>query len=226
MRRRHKDCVPSFYKYSSADRAFRASFHALRRNPLTACAAAGQNLRIEHPFERINDMFRQIIVNTPVWVWALLAFLIYRGMRAAVGQETKLKTIFIIPAIMLVLSLQGIATTFGMERTAAASWLLCMIAGTGLAWHLFRGDGIAVYPERGIIFQQGSWTPLMLMMGIFFTKYVVGVMLALDPSHKQQVLFASVVCASYGLFNGIFIGRVLRIVTMYRHKQMGMALPA
>lgn len=173
-------------------------------------------------------MFRQVIVNTPVWVWALLAFLIYRGMRAAVGRETKLKTIFIIPAIMLVLSLQGIATTFGMDARAAASWLLCMIAGTGLTWHLFRGDSIAVYPERGVIFQQGSWTQLMLMMGIFFTKYVLGVMLALDPGHKQQVLFATVVCALYGLFNGIFIGRVLRIVTVYRHKQMqmGMALHA
>lgn len=164
-------------------------------------------------------MLQQIIANTPAWVWALLAFLIYRGMRASVGREIALRKIFIIPVVMLILSLQGIVTTFGMDAAAAASWLLCMIAGAGLTWRLFRSDSIVAYPERNTIFEQGSWTPLMLMMGIFFTKYAVAVMLAFDPGHRQQALFAGAVCALYGLFNGVFIGRVLRVVALYRRAQ-------
>jgi hypothetical protein len=164
-------------------------------------------------------MLQQIVVNTPVWVWALLAFLIYRGMLASVGREIALRKIFLIPAVMLGLSLQGIATTFGANALAASSWLACTIAGAGLAWQLFRDDSIAAHPDRGTIFQQGSWAPLMLMLGIFFTKYAVAVMLAFDPGHKQHALFVGAVCALYGLFNGVFIGKVLRIMSLYRHAQ-------
>jgi hypothetical protein len=164
-------------------------------------------------------MLQQIIVNTPVWVWALLAFLIYRGILSSVDREIALRNIFIIPVVMLGLSLQGIATAFGTDAAAASSWLVCTIAGTGLAWHLFRSDSIAAYPDRGVIFQQGSWAPLMLMLGIFFTKYAVAVMLALDSGHKQQALFVGAVCALYGLFNGVFIGKVLRIMSLYLRTQ-------
>jgi hypothetical protein len=168
-------------------------------------------------------MLQQIVVNTPVWVWALLAFLVYRGVVASIDREIVLRNIFIIPVVMLGLSLQGIATTFGTDAAAASSWLLCTIAGTGLAWHLFRSDSIAAHPDRGVIFEQGSWMPLVLMLGIFFTKYAVAVMLAIDPGHKQQAIFVGVVCALYGLFNGVFIGKVLRTMSLYRHAQRHIA---
>ena len=42
---------------------------------------------------------QQIILRTPLWVWVLLAFLVYRGMLASVNRETSLKKAFIIPEI-------------------------------------------------------------------------------------------------------------------------------
>ena len=53
-------------------------------------------------------MLAQIILNTPVWVWALLMFLIYRGILASADREISLKKTFIIPVVMLALSVQGI----------------------------------------------------------------------------------------------------------------------
>jgi len=66
-------------------------------------------------------MLRQIIVNTPIWVWGLLAFLIYRGFISSVDREIPLKRVLIIPLIMLALSVQDIVSTFGLSLTTAFS---------------------------------------------------------------------------------------------------------
>jgi len=49
------------------------------------------------------------------------------------------------------------------------------------------------------------------MMGIFFTKYVVGVLLAMHPELAHQVAFAVGISALYGVFTGIFTGRAIRL---------------
>jgi hypothetical protein len=167
-------------------------------------------------FDKENDMLGQIIANTPWWVWALLAFLIYRGMIASVDREIPLRRTFIIPLVMLALSLQGIASGFGASPGAALGWLASMLAVSLLTWHFSSDDKLAALPQRGAIFQPGSWTPLLLMMAIFITKYVVAVLLAIHPAYRHDALFAVAICALYGAFNGIFIGQLLRIMAVYR----------
>ena len=161
-------------------------------------------------------MLQQIIAKTPVWVWGLLAFLIYRGFMASIDRVTTLRSAFIIPAVMLALSIQGIAATFGADPLAAPIWLGFVFAGTALTWSLVDASRISADPAKGTVRQPGSWTPMMLMMGIFLTKYVVTATLAMHPEFKQQAMFTAGVCALYGVFNGIFIGRLLRIVSVYR----------
>jgi putative Mn2+ efflux pump MntP len=162
-------------------------------------------------------MLQQIILNTPLWVWAVLAFLVYRGILASVDREVTLKKMLIIPAFMLALSAQGIVSTFGMSAATALAWMPFIAIGAVLAWIMFRRDSVQALPAKGAVFQRGSWTPLLLMMAIFLTKYIVGVTLALQPNHAHELLFAAGVCALYGLFNGVFIGRTLRAFAIYRH---------
>lgn len=161
-------------------------------------------------------MLQQMISRTPLWVWGLLAFLVYRGLLASVNRETSLKKAFIIPAVMLVLSLQSVFTTFAGSTIALASWFGFMLAGSFLSWSFSNPQSIVANPQRGVVLQQGSWVPLMLMMGIFFTKYGVNVTLAVNAGFEQEIVFVTSVCALYGLFNGIFVGKLLRIVSMYR----------
>lgn len=167
-------------------------------------------------------MLQQILINTPIWVWALLAFLIYRGVLASIGRETGIRRLFIIPLAMLALSIHGIATSFGAASgvlpvlSVWSTWLAAAVAGTALAWTLFSLDSVSVYPERGTVFQEGSWMPLMLMMSIFMMKYALNVVLHVAPQVTQDSGFVIAVCMLYGLFNGIFIGRLLRILAIYR----------
>ncbi|MGB7193165.1 MAG: DUF6622 family protein [Collimonas pratensis] len=164
-------------------------------------------------------MFAQIISHTPLWVWALLAFLVYRGVLASVDRELTLKKLAIIPLVMLALSWQGVSTVFGILALPMLCWLLAAAVAATLTWRLFRKDRVSAYPERGVVFQRGSWLPLMLMMGIFLTKYTVGVTLAMHPALAQDTAFTVVVCTLYGVFNGMFIGRLLRVVNLYYSPQ-------
>ncbi len=169
-------------------------------------------------------MLQEIIVNTPLWVWALLAFLVYRGLAARRDQEIPLAKVFIIPIVMLGLALYGIATTFGTDAIAVLIWCAATAASAWASWHWFRTENVAARPERGAVFQRGSWMPLTLMMGVFFTKYVVEVLIALDPSHLQDEVFDGAVCALFGVFSGIFIGRTLRIFSIYRQARSQTAM--
>lgn len=161
-------------------------------------------------------MLRDIIANTPLWVWALLAFLIYRGVLASIEREVPLKKLFIIPLVMLALSLHGIAASFGSSPAAAPVWLAGMAAGSILTWYFFNPARVSARPQRQAVALRGSWVPLMLMLGIFFTKYTAEVALVLNPALKQDGAFIAFACTLYGLFNGVFIGQLLRIVTIYR----------
>lgn len=160
-------------------------------------------------------MWQQIILRTPVWVWAILAFLVYRGIAASNDREIRFKKIFIIPVVMLALSIQGIVTSFGIQLAPALVWLASIVAASLLTRRMFNRDSITADPQRGTIFQQGSWIPMMLMMGIFFTKYMVAILLALQPGHRESGLFVGCVCVLYGLFNGVFIGKTLGMATIY-----------
>ena len=165
-------------------------------------------------------MLQQILTHTPLWVWAVLAFLLYRGLLASVDREIALKRVFVIPVVMFALALQGIVSGFAAVPAAAPVWFACMLAGTALAWLAFDRGSVRIDPLRRVISQRGSWTPLLLMTAIFCIKYAVGVALSLQPGLAQHLWFAASVCALYGLFNGIFFGQALRIVALYRQANM------
>ena len=49
------------------------------------------------------------------------------------------------------------------------------------------------------------------MMGIFTTKYAVGVALSLHPALEHDTLVALGISTLYGVFSGSFIARALRL---------------
>jgi hypothetical protein len=159
-------------------------------------------------------MIQQIISHTPVYVWALLAFLLYRGYLASRDREISLLKLSIIPGVMLVLTLSGMGTHGALGAGVWGVWAVGMLAGVALTWRLTSGD-IAVNRAAGSVHQRGSWMPLALMVAIFVTKYTVAVVSAMHPELPHSLPFALGVTALFGLFNGIFVGRLSRYVAAY-----------
>jgi len=57
--------------------------------------------------------------------------------------------------------------------------------------------------------------PLTLMMAIFITKFAVGMSLAQHPELLQQTSFVGIAGMAYGFFSGIFLGRMLKIISVH-----------
>ena len=55
---------------------------------------------------------------------------------------------------------------------------------------------------------------MALILGIFLTKYAVGVSVAMHPELKLQANFSVAVAMLYGAFSGIFAGRALRLIRL------------
>jgi hypothetical protein len=154
-------------------------------------------------------MIQQIISHTPVYVWALLAFLLYRGYLASRDRESSLLKVALIPGVMLVLALSGMNADGALGAGVWGVWAVGMLAGTALTWQVTSGD-IAVNRAAGTVLQRGSWLPLALMVAIFLTKYTVAVLSVMHPELPHSLPFALGVTTLYGLFNGVFIGRLAR----------------
>ncbi len=161
-------------------------------------------------------MLQQIISHTPTYVWAILAFLIYRGVLACADREVTLRNLFIIPGVMLYLSLQDLAAKFGVDSSTAGLWLAGAAGGATLAWTLIDGARIQVNRGAGTLVQRGSVVPLVLMMSVFLTKYTVAVLFAMQPALHQSAMFMASVCVLFGLFNGVFLGRLARYLAAWQ----------
>ena len=160
-------------------------------------------------------MLQQIISHTPLYVWALLAFLISRGTAALRQHERSLRGLAIIPIVMTGLSLQGIANSFGETGLAYPVWFASAGVSALACWVLYDTSSIVADPARGVVIVRGSWLPLALMLAIFCTKYAVGVTLAMQPALRANLGFVAGICAVYGIFSGMFIGRLARSLHAY-----------
>jgi hypothetical protein len=88
-----------------------------------------------------------------------------------------------------------------------------------LAWAVTLAIVAPMAPARGTSYDTatrsysmpGSWIPMLLILGIFLTKYVVGVELAMAPTLARDGQYTLVVGALYGLFSGLFTGRAARL---------------
>lgn len=159
-------------------------------------------------------MLQQILIRTPFHVWVILAGLIYRGTIASTNREVAFWKLFIIPAIMPLLTLPDLAIKFGHIGTTFGIWAAAAGVTAALTWHCSSGK-VALAKQAGNVLVRGSWLPLAAMMGVFCAKYALNVMLAISPQARHDALIAGIACALFGLLNGIFFGWLARATTTW-----------
>ncbi|MFL9880032.1 hypothetical protein PQR63_16650 [Herbaspirillum rhizosphaerae] len=165
-------------------------------------------------------MLYQILIHTPLWVWAMLGFLAYRGWSAGFDRETLIVKVALVPLLMLGLSGHGLYELAHADALVLGAALLAALASGIASWTAAGKAGTVAYPERGTVFLRGSWFPLMMMTGVFAVKYAMGVLTAMHSPWAQGGLVVIAVGVLYGLFIGVSAGRMLRILHLYRRAQL------
>ena len=159
-------------------------------------------------------MLHQILVRTPFYVWILLAFLIYRGWLASRDREMPLINIFVIPAVMLGLSMSELLNRFGPHPVPLLCWGIGLLVGTAVAARL--AAPVSANRAKGTISQQGSWVPLVTMLMVFVVKYAAAVTFAVKPALAASAAAVLPIAMLFGLMNGALAGRVLPALQAWR----------
>ena len=156
-------------------------------------------------------MLLHIVLHTPRWVFALFVLLLWLGARQLVAHDPGLNRVTLMPLAMGALSVYGLVSVFGDSPVALAGWAFAALIALTLVLRRLLPVTTRYDAARRRFHVAGSAVPLALMMGIFLTKYTVGVALALHPELRRQAAFGLAVPLLYGAFSGVFAARALRM---------------
>ncbi|MDO8280798.1 MAG: hypothetical protein Q8K31_04760 [Burkholderiaceae bacterium] len=170
-------------------------------------------------------MLFQIIRNTPVWVAGLFLALLLLGLSQAVARSASLRRITVMPIAMIGLSIWGTVSTFGAEPLVLSAWLASALLAGALVLRMPLPAGTRYEAGTRHFHVPGSFAPLALIMGIFLSKYCVGVMTAMHPELRHDPMFSLFFGSLNGLFSGVFAARSLRLWRLtLRHARSALAV--
>ncbi len=169
-----------------------------------------------------TDFLLAVLQHTPVWVWPLLAALLSLGVWQTFPRTVTLRRATLLPVAMLALSLWGVVSVFASGQ-ALTAWAVGGLAAASASLHAGSPRGARWSTAEQCIRLPGSWVPLMLILGIFCTKFGVGMSLAQHPELRHATGFAVVASLTYGVFSGLFAGRAL---TLWRLARRGLPVHA
>lgn len=152
-------------------------------------------------------MIRSILEHTPLWVWALLCALVALGVVQTRTREVSKTRVTILPMAMIALSLSGVLSAFSPWLPALAAWAagFCGVLVFGTPVLAIRGASWSAQTRRLRV--PGSFLPVSLILGLFVTKYVAAVALALHPQLAAEGAVAIPLGLVYGVFAGLFWAR-------------------
>lgn len=166
-------------------------------------------------------MLNQIVSHTPVWVWPLLLALLWLGLSQTVTRQVTLKRITITPLVMTGLSLQGTVGAFGANPAVLGVWLVGAALSAALVLQRPLSDQTRYDDWTQRFTLPGSWLPLLLILGIFVTKYAVGAATGLQPGLRGTAEFSLGVAGVYGAFSGVFLARSGRLWRLAQRAEGG-----
>lgn len=157
----------------------------------------------------------QILTHTPLWVWILLAYLIWQGMQAMQPRTTPIWRALILPLVFIVWGVSRIG--FGYQ---ASAWLLVAwiaAALTLLPLGVLTPRRFDVDHKTGEIIRPGSAFALIRNLIVFSLQYAVGVISAIDASDRALAIIVG--RAISGATAGYFIGSTVALLIAYRRKR-------
>jgi hypothetical protein len=148
-----------------------------------------------------------VLVNTPTWVWVLLAGLVWMGLKRTQPREVGLFGIFVFPAVMVLLSLSHLVTdglSMGSVAALGAGGVVGIAAGVSLE-RRHRPTPLG----RGRLRLPGEWTSLIVVLGVFATRYFGAVVAAVAPVTAHSLAFQLVLGGLSAFFALLLTTRTL-----------------
>jgi len=157
-------------------------------------------------------MVFEILRHTPVWVYALFAYLVWMGLSRLRPSLRDVRRVYVVPAVFIVWGLSGLAQRADVLPNAGWNWALGAVIGIALGGMLQQR--MQVDRPRRRVLQPASVVPLLRNVAIFGSHYLLNVAAAIHPRDSAGYLGWDVIVS--GLSAGYFIGWAIRFALAYR----------
>jgi hypothetical protein len=145
----------------------------------------------------------RILANTPVWVFVLLAYLIWQGWQGLRPRTQPIWRMLIVPLVFFLMGLSRLAMNNDNGLAPLLAWFVAALLFSSLA--LYRGPRLlAVDRTSGKVTRPGSAIPLVRNITVFTLQYGVAVATAmkLEPHAAVAIIGQAVSGACAGYFSG------------------------
>lgn len=186
-----------------------------RQRTAGAIAASAAAAILSSPAAAAQAAPGDILQGTPLWVYALLALLVYLGAQALRPRVTPVARLLVTPAVFIAWGLAGLAMRESLTPLHAGLWGAVLLLAAALAVATTRMDALAVDRARGLVRLPGSWAPLARNLLIFGAKYGIAVAMATNVAARDGLALLDV--AVSGAAAGYFLGWLGRLAFAYQH---------
>lgn len=148
------------------------------------------------------------ITEPPVWVWAILAGLLFIGWRASKEREVSAIRYAILPFLGLIS-----IVTVAQSAPTAMTWAVfaaAYVIGAVFGWRAQGGIILGVDGARARL--RGEWMTMGLVMTIFWLRFVRAAVDAVSPDIAAQPAVVIGFTWIAGVTAGAFLGRSARTV--------------
>ena len=161
----------------------------------------------------------QTLSHIPPWVAVLFIGLGVLGFLQARSRHVPLWRAIILPVAMIAYSLYGVISSFGFSTVTIGFWLLGVVLAFGIN-RMLQYPRHAIYdPNKRIYALEGSFIPMVLIVLIFWTKFLVGFGKGVNWDMVHTSGFAGAVSLSLGIFSGIFVAGGWRLFLLRTSKR-------
>lgn len=160
-------------------------------------------------------MMWQILIHTPIWVWALLGLVLWLGWRDLYDRTIPPARLIALPAVATSISLFNILTS-AQPALSAPAWLLAVAVALPLGMLIGRWRKLDVDPQGRRLKLAGSWFSMTLGLTIFAVRYAMGVAVGRDPALAADTAWVIAAGAVGGAIAGIGIGWLACLMIRYR----------
>ena len=146
----------------------------------------------------------QIVTHTPLWVWPLMALVVWLGVLGLGPRTLPLWRLAILPVVGLVFSGAGIGQA-PRPALALVAWLAALALGLPLGLWLGRRRTVRRLDD-GRLALAGGWFMLAFGLSIFAVRYALGVVFGMAPALKAEPAWIALAGGIGGFVAGIGLG--------------------
>jgi len=157
----------------------------------------------------------QVLVHTPPWVWILLAYLVWQGIKSMQPRKAPIWRALIVPVVFIAWGVSRIGLGHQASQWPLLAWIAAALVLLPLG--VLTPRPFDVDHKTGEIIRPGSAFALIRNLVVFTLQYAVSVISAIDAGDRALAIIVG--RAISGATAGYFFGSMIALLLAYRRKR-------